>query len=258
MGMDIPINNEQLFIVSFADDQVVLAQDAYDLEFMIKRLYNEYKKWGLQVSLQKTEYLVANSEVKFEVMINDVLQVKPMDQFKYRGAQINKDGLGTFEINNRIQQSRKIIGALNPLWWDKNISIKNKKRIGQTMVESVLSYGCEVWSMNADIKRKLTAVEMDYLRRSAGVSRIEIRNRMEANETIIERVQKRSLKWFGHLLRMPEDRLPNKIFQWQQLGKRKRGRPRRSWNEGIRQAMASRNLEEDQAWNREAWHAGIG
>lgn len=256
--MGIPINNEQLFTLSFADDQVVLAQDAYDLEFMIKRLYNEYKKWGLQVSLQKTEYLVANSEAKFEVMINDDVQVKQVDQFKYLGAQINKEGLGTFEIKNRIQQSRKIIGVLNSLWWENN------KRIGQTMVESVLSYGCEVWSMNADIKRKLIAVEMDYLRRSAGVSRmehvtnIEIRNRMGANETVVDRVEKRSLKWFGHLLRMPDDRIPKKIFKWQPPGKRKRGRPRRSWNEGVRQAMASRNLEENQAWNREAWRAGIG
>lgn len=31
------------------------------------------------------------------------------------------------------------------------------------MVESVLCYGSEVWSMNDDLERPVNAVEMDYL-----------------------------------------------------------------------------------------------
>lgn len=44
IGMGILIYEDHLFTLHFADDQIVLAQDAYDLEFMIKRLYTEYKK----------------------------------------------------------------------------------------------------------------------------------------------------------------------------------------------------------------------
>lgn len=58
--MRIPINKDYLFSLNFADDQVVMAQDSYDLKFMVKRLYDEYRKWGLQVSLEKTEYLAIN------------------------------------------------------------------------------------------------------------------------------------------------------------------------------------------------------
>lgn len=60
-------------------------------------------------------------------------------------------------------------------------------------------------------KRRLT-VEMDYLRRSARVLRLErrtneeVRHRMEAEKTIVDRIKKRGLKWFGHFLRMPEER----------------------------------------------------
>ena len=102
------------------------------------------------------------------------------------------------------------------------------------MVETVLTYGCEVWAMREDDKRKLTAVEMDYLRRSARRSRLErirneqIRREMSAEETVIERIEKKSLKWFGHLLRMEETRWPKRIFQWTPPGKQKRGRPHRS------------------------------
>lgn len=34
------------------------------------------------------------------------------------------------------------------------------------LVKSVLIYGCEVWVVNQDLKKRITTVEMDYLRRS--------------------------------------------------------------------------------------------
>lgn len=126
--MGIPINDDYLTSLHFADDQVVIAQDAYDLEYMIKRLYQEYSNWGLSVSLRKTEYLVTNSDSLFQVLINDDVAIKQVDSFKYLGATIDRNGLGTKEIEARIVQSKKIIGCLNSLWWDKNISKKKTKR----------------------------------------------------------------------------------------------------------------------------------
>ena len=41
------------------------------------------------------------------------------------------------------------------------------------MVESVACYGCEVWLLKTEEQRKLLALEIDYLRRSARVSRLQ-------------------------------------------------------------------------------------
>lgn len=57
--MPMPID-DHLFTLNFADDQVVLAQDAYDLDFMIKRLYQVVTANRLE---KKTEYLAANTDV---------------------------------------------------------------------------------------------------------------------------------------------------------------------------------------------------
>lgn len=74
----------------------------------------------------------------------------------------------------------------------------------------VLSDGSEIWALN--IKRRLNAVEMDYLRRSARISKPErkmneeVRNKMNARETVVDIIEKIFLKLFGHLIRMPDER----------------------------------------------------
>lgn len=107
-------------------------------------------------------------------------------------------------------------------------------------------------------------MEMDYIRRSAGISRLdrirneEIRRRMQAHDTAVDRLERRSLKWFGHLLRMDDQRWPKKLLKWKPPGRKKRGRPRLSWNDTIRKAMEHRDLEEEDAQDRNRWRLGVG
>lgn len=81
----------------------------------------------LNISLKKTEYLVTNSDAKFEVLINEDIEIKQVEKFKYLGYCIDKNDLGETKIKDRIKQGRKIVESLNSLWWDKNISKKTKK-----------------------------------------------------------------------------------------------------------------------------------
>ena len=61
------------------------------------------------------------------------------------------------------------------------------------------------------------------------------------------------LQWYGHVKRMPEERIPKLIMDWIPRKRRKRGRPRKMWMEGVQAAMTTRNLEPDQWRNREEW-----
>ena len=55
--MGIPLENTTLYTLQFADDQVVLAGDKEDLEYMTHKLKETYKKWGLVMNLNKTKHL---------------------------------------------------------------------------------------------------------------------------------------------------------------------------------------------------------
>lgn len=101
---------------------------------------------------------------------------------------------------------------------------------------------------------------MKHLRRSAKFSILdrvrndEIRNRIAAREAVVKRVEKRELKWFGHQLRMDDQRIPKRACQQVPPDRKERGYPRRSTNETMRKTMQERNLEEEEdALNRNRW-----
>ena len=77
----------------------------------------------------------------------------------------------------------------------------------------------------------MTLKSIDYLSRLARVPRLQkipnitIRSKMQAEQSILDRIQRRQLKWYGHLLRMKDSRWPKKIYQWIPHGRRRRGRP---------------------------------
>jgi hypothetical protein len=79
---------------------------------------------------------------------------------------------------------------------------------------------------------------MKCFRRIAGKTRRDrIRNEriredlgQEGKENILV---KRQLKWYGHVVRMGEDRKPKQFLEARPEGRRPRGRPRKSHEDGI-------------------------
>jgi hypothetical protein len=71
-------------------------------------------------------------------------------------------------------------------------------------------------------------------------------DRAASGTDIIDFIEKKKLQWYGHVKRMPEERIPELIMELIPREKRKRGRPRETWMEGVQAAMTARNLEQDQ------------
>jgi hypothetical protein len=81
-------------------------------------------------------------------------------------------------------------------------------------------------TLNTEQANKLLATEMDFWRRSARKSRKEkvrnvtIRGVMEVGKNILEATEEKRLRWFGHVKRMPGNRLPLKVLEWEPEGTR--------------------------------------
>ena len=68
---------------------------------------------------------------------------------------------------------------------------------------------------------------------------------------IMDIIEQKRLQWYGHVRRLPEERIPKLIIHWLRRERRKGRRPRKTWMEGVQAAMTTRNLELDQWRNRE-------
>ena len=119
-------------------------------------------------------------------------------------------------------------------------------------------YGAEVWQIPTREIKKILSTEMDVLRRSARKLRIErikyehIKEIMgvKGKPDIIDIIERERLQWYGHIKRMQGERVPKLITEWIPGERRKKGRPRKTWMEGVRAAMKTRHLEADQWLNR--------
>ena len=92
---------------------------------------------------------------------------------------------------------------------------------------------------------KVQASEMRFLRKIEGVTLFnkvrssDIRKSLNI-EPLLLRIERSQLRWFGHVSRMPQERLPKQALRAKANGKRPVGRPRTRWTDYI----------EDLGWNR--------
>ncbi|XP_030751615.1 uncharacterized protein LOC115879109 [Sitophilus oryzae] len=90
--MRLPVDDDTtVYILSFADDQAVVAQDIEDLECMTRKLNEDYEKWGLELNIKKTEYVcIGRQQQNLRIVTGQV--IRHCSSYKYLGIKISKDG----------------------------------------------------------------------------------------------------------------------------------------------------------------------
>ncbi|CAH0393483.1 unnamed protein product [Bemisia tabaci] len=229
---------------------------------MMRKLVEEYRKWGLEVSISKSEKMTFGGDQQ-GIELEDGQQIKGCEHYKYLGVRLTQDGRTDQAIKERNTLARKATAMLNGILWDPRVSKENKRRIYNVVVKSILTYGCEVWQLKERTQRMLRATEMDFWRRSAGISRRDrvrnerVRQIMGVENDIIFDVMTRQLVWFGHVNRMTEGRLPKKLLDWVPPERRRRGRPVKGWRQGVLEEMRVCQLPEGLWEDRGLWRLGV-
>jgi hypothetical protein len=76
---------------------------------------------------------------------------------------------------------------------------------------------------------------------------------MKSGKNILEVTEEKRLRWFGHVNRMPGNRLPLKIVKWEPEGTRRSVRPKERWIDGVRRSMTNHGLREEDTRDRDRW-----
>ena len=219
---------------------------------------------GMQINVEKTEiqYLGRGSR-NFQVQINGQ-QLEQMENFVYLGGKISSNGGSESDVTRRIDLVRGIFQNLNQIWTSKELSRPTKMQVYETLVLSALLYNADTWTLKEVHKNRLRVLEMTFLRKIEGVTcwdRIrnkEICARLSLRRTVIQWIQQRRLRYFGHVSRMCQNRFPRIAMEGYVHGERGRGRPKKRWMDQVRQDCEDLGLcsIQDATWaaqDRRCW-----
>ena len=85
----------------------------------------------------------------------NIENIKEVDKFVYQGSVSTKDGETDKDIKSWIYKAKHAFNTLQLIWRSTGFSLRNKIRIFNTNVKSVLLYGSHMWRMTKTSTQKL-------------------------------------------------------------------------------------------------------
>ena len=146
-----------------------------------------------------------------------------MEKFKYLVVMLSEDNSNQIHLQERIKNANKTYFMVQKVFKSQNISKEPKLRLKNTVIDKMVTYVSETWTVTKRDRKQLNIFERKVYRRILGPVydsekenwRILTSKEIYASvkkPTIIETVKLNRLRWFGHVQRMGKIEFPKGYY----------------------------------------------
>jgi len=171
---------------------------------------------------------------------------------------LSVDGDADAAMEARIRTGWNKFRQLVPLLTNRDISMIRRGRLYSSCVRSSMLHRSETWPVRKENEVGLQRAEMRMVR---WMCNVKAKDRVPSKESterpgtddIILILQQNRLRWYGHVLRKEDTDWMKTCMEYEVDGSRPRGRPKRTWRGVVQKDCQARNLNKEDAIDRDRW-----
>ncbi|KAK6765657.1 hypothetical protein RB195_025522 [Necator americanus] len=266
--------------LEYADDAVIFAVSSTKLQHVVNLVSKLAPAFGLRLPPDRCKQMWISSTPPQGIRV-DGQPIELVDEFCYLGCTLKNNGSYERDVQQRCTKATSAFNSLAKCLWWTVITNEVKLRVYLSTIRPIMMYGLETWIAPASVMEMPDCTERKLLRLLLGYfwPRVYHNEYLYAEVDVVYRRMTRGryqyfappskvakvnrLRFLGHILRRPSDRLVQCVLR-SLLGlswKKPPGRKRKFWTEVVKEDLRTlgvgrqyrRDVKFHRIWNSDEW-----
>lgn len=244
---------QRLACLMFADDLVLMAESATDLQRLTDALATWCEENELVINVDKTKVMVVGKATKATVRLLGH-RVEVVSAYKYLGIMLSRDLKWTQHVTYTMDKVKRRMAECHHLLSHKDLTPSTRLHLYKCLIVPIMTYGAGLWLLTDHQKRQLEALHLKALKAILGTCTSTTSAAVYADSGMlsVEALQEECmLKLAGRLSRASADRLVSKLFRTLQA------EARDEWCTRLNALLHRHNLRLDGSEIPEQWNKRV-